>query len=69
LRERKKNVHAWIEGSYGIIHAGDDRIFSDGKRVSYNPYLHTKFEMENGEWMEKANLVYIDETGVYASGL
>lgn len=73
LKEKKKNVHAWIEGSFGVIHAGDDRIFSEGIRVKYNPYQNQTFvrEYEEGEtshilW---ANVVWIDEMDVVASGL
>lgn len=73
LREQRKNVHAWIEGCFGIIHAGDDKIFSDGIRVKYNPYINETFvrEYENGETQHilVANLVWIDEHGAYASGL
>jgi hypothetical protein len=70
LREKKKNVHAWIEGSYGIIHAGDDRIFSDGTPVYYNPYTNSHFEMVDcGEPVVGANLVYIQEDLVAASAV
>ena len=70
LKEKKKNVHAWISGSLSVIHAGDDRIFSDGTKVQYNPYTNSQFEMaECGEPVVEANLVYINETGVYASAI
>ncbi len=70
LREKKKNVHAWIEGSFGIIHCGDDMIFNDGIGVRYNPYTNSEFEMADcGEPIYKANVVWIDEGLVKASGL
>lgn len=70
LRERKKNVHAWIEGSFGIIHAGDDEIFSDVEKVNYNPYTNTLFELVDcGEPVTGASLVYINEDGVHASAV
>ena len=70
LRERKKNVHAWIEGSFGIVHAGDDRIFSKGTEVQYNPYLNSHFEMsECGEPVVEANIVWIDESSVIATDI
>ncbi len=69
LKEKKKNVHAWIEGSYGIIHAGDDRIFSEGERVRYNPYTNSHFEMECGEPIVEANVVFIKEDMVTASAI
>lgn len=70
---KKRFVHAWIEGSFGIVHVGDDKIFSDGIRVRYNPYLNNTFvkvyeEGETGH-MLSANVVWMDEDGVYASGL
>ena len=73
LREKRRNVHAWIEGSFDIIHAGDENIFSNGIPVRYNPYLNETFvrvyeEGETGHILS-ANIVWIDETGVYASGL
>lgn len=70
LKEKKKNVHAWIEGSYGIIHAGDDKIFSDGTPVRYNPYTNSHFEMADcGEPIVEANLVFIKEGLVSASAI
>lgn len=70
LKERKKNVHAWIEGSFGIIHFGDSRIFSEGIGVRYNPYTNNQFEQaECGESIYKANVVYIEDGLLSASGL
>lgn len=70
LKEKKKNVHAWIEGSFGIIHAGDDKIFSDGTQVRYNPYTNSYFEMADcGEPIVEANLVFIKEGLVSASAI
>lgn len=73
LKEKKKNVHAWAEGSMGVIHFGDDKIFSDGFKVKYNPYKNLTFvrEYENGEETHilMANVVYINQDGVFASGL
>jgi hypothetical protein len=74
LREKRKNVHAWVEGNFGIIHAGDDQIIPHNSvRVKYNPYENITFvrEYENGVTghILAANLVWIDKHGVYASGL
>lgn len=76
LREKRKNVHAWVEGCFGIIHAGDDKIFNDGVKVTYNPYKDIAFKYgedvngyERQHYIPMANVVWIDETGVYASGL
>lgn len=70
LKEKKKNVHAHIEGRYGVVHAGDDRIFSKGVGVRYNPYTGSTFEIANhGGSIYKANVVYIQDGLVSASGL
>ncbi len=70
LREKKKNVHAWIEGSYSIIHAGDDRIFSDGTPICYNPYTNSHFEIDScGEPVDQATLVWIEDGLVAASAI
>jgi hypothetical protein len=76
LREKRKNVHAWLEGSFGIIHAGDSGIFSEGYRVTYNPYENESFVVRSTAFKDtynlsiyKANVVWIDETDVIASGL
>lgn len=70
IKEKRKNVHAWIEGSFGIIHMGDDKIFSEGIGVRYNPYINSEFEMADcGEPIYKANVVYIQDGLLSASGL
>jgi hypothetical protein len=70
LKERKKNVHAYVEGHFGIIHAGDDRIFSEGTKIQYNPYTNSYFEMVDcGEPIVEANIVWIDEGLVVASNI
>jgi hypothetical protein len=71
LREKRKNIHAWIEGYYGIVHAGDEDIFSNGIKVEYNPYKNITFVHHKygyGQHMLMANLVWINESGVYAHG-
>lgn len=70
LRDKKKNVHAWIEGSFGVIHVGDDKIFGDGTPIYYSPYTNTHFEIENcGEPIVEANLVFIKEGLISASNI
>lgn len=70
LKEKKKNVHAWVEGSFGIVHAGDDRIFSNGTKISYNPYTNSHFEMVDcGEPIAEASLVFINDGQVNASSI
>jgi hypothetical protein len=70
IKEKRKNVHAWIQGSMGIVHAGDDRIFSTGRKVCYNPYTNSHFELADcGEPVVEANLVWINEGLVSASSI
>lgn len=75
LREKKKNVCAWIEGSFGILHAGDGNIFNDGYKVYYNPYENETFVIHSTVFKDTyalsifdANVVYIGDEGVTASG-
>ncbi len=69
LKERRKNVCGWIEGNFGIIHMGDDKIFSDGVKVGFDPYKSDKFTYNEGkQHLLTANVVYISEKGVFASG-
>lgn len=73
LREKRKNVHAWIDGHFGIIHAGDDYIFTQGYDVSYNPYKNNRFVMKMEEKLDApihtAGVVWIDGGLVIASGV
>lgn len=73
LREKRKNVHAWIEGNFGIVHNDDEEIFGNGAKVTYNPYQNERFVREaDGGGIRPvfwANLVWIDENVVFASGL
>ena len=39
LREKKKNVHAYCEGTFACYYAPSDTI----SNVSYNPYLYETF--------------------------
>jgi len=69
LETKKKNVHAWIEGHWGIIHAGDNLLFTDGVKVKYNTYQNQTFvQEETGQHVLYTGLTYINEEGVYASG-
>lgn len=74
LREKKKNVHAWIEGSFGVLHAGDDQIFNKGYRVYYDPYVNSNFVIHTQGFRNTevaifdANIVYIGDEGAIASG-
>jgi hypothetical protein len=58
LRERKKNVHAFIEGDL-VLDGGGDPIAAD-TLVSYNPYLRGSFYERNSmEAIDKAKFAVI----------
>lgn len=70
ITTKRKGIHAWVEGHFGIIHAGDDKIFSEGIQVQYNPYTNSHFEMVDcQEPIVGANVVWIDEHSVIASAI
>lgn len=54
LREKRKNVHAGIEGNLANPHAFELLLYK-GKRVTYNPYKYSSF-------------VYKDNETVYSGG-
>ena len=55
LAEKKKNVHAFVEGD--VV----NRIGSAGDlvNVSYNPYKSAKFILDSGKPIEQASAVLI----------
>ena len=64
LRERKKYVHAGVQG---VLLAPDaKRITKDFIRATYNPYKYSTFIVEaTGEPIHHASLVVINEKGVW----
>lgn len=68
LREKKKNVHAGVQGCFqsgaGILHLYDDSKF---KRVRYDPYKRGDFYLQNGRGINESSRVVFDALGrVYA---
>lgn len=64
LLTKKKNVHAFVEGTFSF-----DLDFVDYMRmekVSYNPYKHTSFVREDGTKVSTAKTVLINAHGVQA---
>lgn len=59
LREKRKNVHAWIEGDWTGSCDLPDNL---GDRVSYNPYLGPNFTA-GGLPVTESSGVYMDEGG------
>lgn len=67
VETKHKSIHAWVEGHFGVIHAGDDDLFSKGPTVRYDPYKDESFVyVESGEPIHSAGVVYINGDGVFA---
>lgn len=63
LREKRKNVHAFVVGSY-CDSWQDDRPLPAGKAVTYNPYKYNSFVLRETEKpVKKARYVRIDRSG------
>lgn len=68
LTTKRKNVHAWIRGHFGIIHAGDHEAWRYQDEAKYNPYKNERFCVDNRP-LHSAGLVYIEpESGVNVMG-
>ena len=64
LRERKKNVHAGIEGFYSSSGEASRLMFTDTyKCVRYDPYKRGSFFFKNGRSIEESNRVLFDSYG------
>ena len=64
LREKRKNVHAFVEGDVIEKAAGDD-----WKRVSYSPYADDHFYFsETRERVTTADVAVIDDKMVWTLG-
>jgi hypothetical protein len=59
LKQKRKNVHAFIIGNVSMEPALDK-----GDRIKYNPYVAPTFMM-NGEAIHKANEVCLTPSGAY----
>ena len=73
LREKKKNVHAFIQGEYQgfSLTAIDDLClaYQDVKRIAYNPYQSGSFTDHEGREVATAERVWLTPKGVYAIGV
>jgi hypothetical protein len=73
LREKRKNVHAFIRGTAGRLSktlltgwAEDDKLTGKWRRVTYNPYKYKSFiEVESGFPIYKAKHVVISGRKIY----
>lgn len=68
LRDKRKNVHAYVEG---IVAPNGYAAIANLVRASYNPYVHTAFVIESrnsGGWptpmaIKSAKLAYLADDG------
>lgn len=66
LRDKAKNVHAWVEGT---LHKPTS--FTEPRlEITYNPYIHSSFVVVNtGEKVDRIDAVYLGSNGkVYSKG-
>lgn len=69
LREKRKNVHAGVLGEFcNEYFPWKTRKKTLIGQVFYNPYIADYFYLENGEKIEKADIVIMNESGVFAYG-
>lgn len=69
LLTKKKNVHAFIRGHFGILQMGDHEAWSYQEEAKYNPYKNERFVDGTNRPLHYAGLVYIEpESGVNVMG-
>lgn len=61
---KKKNVHAWIEGSFAPVKNWTDRYYNGGSIVRYNPYVDNHF-MVGDIAIRESDIVYIKNENVW----
>jgi hypothetical protein len=77
LREKRKNVHAYVSGKLTIILdefgrtakniRAFERVLNDSKRVTYNPYKNKTFvDKSNNEIVNSAEVVHIADKVITA---
>jgi hypothetical protein len=71
LKEKKKNVHAYIQGTLRLqLDEGSDRHFNTepgwatGKRAKYNPYKYDSWVDDEGFRVENADTVVVTADGM-----
>lgn len=68
LKEKRKNIHAGIEGWWDQSYNFNIKDLDETHKIFYNPYKTEYFLNKNGEKIEKAKIVFLTEVGVYAYG-
>lgn len=65
-REKRKNVHAFVEGEYGTTDLNAYNL-SDLVRVSYNPYKNETFVLDDGTPLLSAKFAILRPDGCWIS--
>jgi len=60
LREKRKNVHAYVEGE--LI---ENACFKIGDQIRYNPYRASTFTDEQGKQVNYSKCVYLNAGGIF----
>ncbi len=64
LREKRKNVHAFVEGNY---HGKTDVTSSNLRFVKYDPYIAGHFfDQDNKEKVSQASWAWVTKKGIVA---
>ncbi len=67
--QKRKNVHAFIEGVLVKVSSETDETFelNEGIKISYNPYMQGSFFIEKtGQPVHKAKTILINSKGILA---
>jgi hypothetical protein len=62
LKQKRKNVHAFVEGEYRGI---SDVVSSDLRFIKYNPYIAGHFfDQETKEPVKESSWAFVNEKGI-----
>jgi hypothetical protein len=69
IKEKSKNVHAFIEGDWDGTDSNGSILINVGISVTYNPYLYDSFvRKKNSKPIKTADVVWMDKRQVFAYG-
>lgn len=67
IRQKRKNVHAYIRGFFSSLEGPEEINFID--KITYDPYKQPYFKtMNNNKEIKKARKIFFGENGVYLVG-
>lgn len=66
LKEKRKNVHAFVRGTLSSDLPNDQLAEAKIQKVTYDPYKADHFTTENGQRIDTADIVELDHGAVYA---